>query len=183
MVINNKTVLSGDEATLMLSQSAAKEFKSRYLFIILVLACGVFTLIIGMISYSSLFTVFGASIAALAIAYFIFTLIQVKKLPKKVILNNKEICENGVSYDYNFKEHSVTLFATIPNTNSKPKRSDIKYETLNKIYEFKDLYELRFSEGKILYVYKSGFESDKYEEIFRKNIQTKKLKIKQRFKN
>ena len=77
----------------------------------------------------------------------------------------------------------VTLFATIPNTNSKPKRSDIKYETLNKIYEFKDLYELRFSEGKILYVYKSGFESDKYEEIFRKNIQTKKLKIKQRFKN
>ncbi len=177
MVVYNETTLSGEDVTNLLVESVARDYKKRYLFIALIFIIGIAVLIYSIISKQNEFIVMGAVVSALAIAFFIYSIIDIKKSRKRVMKNNPEICELGAKYTFRFKENSVQIQAQI---GTKNKKIEYSYQYLKSIKEDDQKYELVFNETDTIYVFKSGFENQKMEEFFRKNITTTKKKIKYR---
>ena len=117
----------------------------------------------------------GAVISAIGVAFVIYVIVDLKMMRKRVEKNNPEIIKTGILYNFTFKENSVSIEAKIGEKNKNLKYS---YMYLKGIYEYNDGYEIIFNESDSIYVLKSGFESEKMEEFFRKNITTTKKKIK-----
>ena len=175
MIVHNETSLTGEEAVTLLTNSLIRDTKRRYIFLALILILGVFILVFSIVSKQKEFITLGAVVTALGIGFIVYSFIDLKKSRKRIIKNNPEISELGVSYIYKFKENSVQINAKI---GSKNKKADYSYQFLKSITEFDDIYELVFNENNTVYVSKSGFENERMEEFFRKNITTTKKKIK-----
>ena len=175
MIVHNETSLTGEEATSLLINSVVKDYKKRYIYLALILLIGIAILIFSIITKQNEFITLGAIVAALGVGFFIYSIFDLKKTRTRVIKNNPDICEYGVKYTFNFKENSVQIMASI---NNKNKKSEYSYQNLKSIKENEISYELVFNQIDTIYVLKSGFENDKMEEFFRKNITTTKKKIK-----
>ena len=177
MVIKNITSLSGDEALNILITSTSREFKKRFIYLGLLVLVGIIVLVLGLALKQNNITIMGAVICAIAIGFFVYSLIDIKRMKKRVLKQNPDVCATGVDYNCQFKENSCQVICKL---GGKTKRLDYSYETLKYIYEDNDGYELLFMPSDSIYILKSGFESKKHEEIFRMNVTSKKRKIKQR---
>lgn len=177
MVVNNKTEITSEEATKLLIKSSRNEYYKKYFFSIFLVAAGIPIMIIGFTSNNTIYISFGAIFIAFAIVLTIFNLISMHKIPKVVKEKNADICENGITYDMKFKEHSAIVIAS---SNGRHNKYEYSYDLLKKIYEYPDKYELKFQSNITLYVDKNGFNDKKMEEFFRKNVTTTKKKIKSR---
>lgn len=174
MIVNNRTVITGEEATKLLVTSSKKDYIKKFYFAIFLVVAGVPIMTYGLINKDYLYVTFGAVFIAMALVFTLFNVISLKKIPKMVKEKNANVCEYGVTYDYKFKEHSVMITAT---SNNKSTKYEYGYDSLKKIYEYSDKYELRFQGNLTLYVDKSNFSEKKMEEFFRHNICTSKKKI------
>ena len=175
MVVKNITTLDKDEVLHILKTSSKKEYNKRYIYLFFVFVLGLAVLITGLVSSQSNTIIMGGAITALGIGFFVYSLIDLKKLEKRIIKNNPDVTTSGATYNYLFKENSVQIIATM---NNKNKKSSFSYTNLKSIREYKAYYELTFNVNDTLFVYKSGFEDKKMEDFFRKNITTTKKKIK-----
>ena len=177
MVVNNNTDITKEEAYSLLIDSTSNEYKKKFIFNAFVAIVGTPLLIVGLVNKNTMYIVFGAIFLAFALVLGGFNVVSMFKIPKTVKEQNADVCEYGISYSYRFKEHSVILIAK---TNGKTTKYEYNYSLLKRIYEYDDKYQLRFQDNLTLYVYKSGFENQKMEVFFRKNISTSKKKIKLR---
>ena len=175
MIVKNKTELDKDEVLYILKKSAKKEYYKRYIYLALVFALGIAVLIIGLVSKQTNFIIMGAAITAIGIGFFVYSMIDLNRLDKRIKANNPDVLESGATYNYLFKENSVQIIASIGNKN---KKTSFEYSYLKSIREYEAYYELTFNLNDTLFVFKDGFEDKKMEEFFRKNITTTKKKIK-----
>ncbi len=175
MVVYNKTSISSEEAYNLLVKSSKIEYSKKYIMSIILILIGIPIMVIGFYQNNTIYVTFGAIFIAFALVLIGFNFVQMMKIPKVVKEKNPEVCEYGVLYDFRFKEHSVYLIAK---TDTRSTKFEYNYNLLKKINEYEDRYELKFQDNVTLYVNKSGFENNKMEEFFRKNISTSKKKIK-----
>ena len=175
MVVINKTDIDGETATKLLVKSTKAEYIKKFYFAIFLLVVGLPIMIYGLVQKESLYITFGATFIALSLVFTGYNLITIRRIPKAVKDKNENVCENGVKYDYKFKEHSVSFVATSGSKNSK---YEYGYDSLAKIYEYPERYELKFKGNITLYVNKVGFQEKKMEEFFRHNVGTSKKQIK-----
>ena len=175
MVVTNKTEIDKEEAYNTLLKSAKKSFNSRYITSVFLIIAGVILIVYGHTSNSSMYLTFGYAFVAIGIAYIIMTIIGLYKTPKNIEEANKEICENGVTYNYTFREQSFDVKATTLNKNSK---ATYKYSQIKKVIDHPDRYELILNENLLFYVLKSGFENEKMIEFFLKDLNINKVKLK-----
>ncbi|MBQ9900061.1 MAG: hypothetical protein IJM36_02905 [Acholeplasmatales bacterium] len=175
MVVKNRTELSGEKTTEILLKSASRDQRKKYLYVLVIFVIGILSLVIGLIIKEANVITMGAVISAIGVAFVIYVIVDLKMMRKRVEKNNPEIIKTGILYNFTFKENSVSIEAKIGEKNKNLKYS---YMYLKGIYEYNDGYEIIFNESDSIYVLKSGFESEKMEEFFRKNITTTKKKIK-----
>lgn len=174
MIVENTTILSGDEAHKMMVKSSKPVELYRIILLILIAGCGLFMAINGAITKDASYTTMGSIFVAVAIVYTISIAVSKKRLPKKIYENNKEVCDLGIKYNYKFKEQSIMLKCETP---TKSFKIEYKYSEIKKILEYEDGYLLKLSTDQILYVKKEGFESPRMIEFFIKNIKINKKKI------
>lgn len=175
MIVNNNTNITSDEAYSLLIKSSKLEYAKKYIFNSFIFIVGIPILVVGLVTKNTMYIVFGSIFVAFSLVLCGFNTVSMIKIPKMVKEKNAEVCEYGISYSYRFKEHSVILIAK---SNDRQTKYEYSYTTLKRITEYSDKYQLRFQDSLTLYVYKSGFENQKMEEFFRKNISTSKKKIK-----
>lgn len=175
MIVNNRTEISGEEATRLLVNASKNDYYKKFYFSIFLVLAGIPIMVYGLISSDYLYVTFGAVFIALSIVFTIFNVLSLRKIPKMVKEKNSNVCEHGVIYDYRFKEHSVMISAS---SNDKTTKYEYGYTALKKINEYPDKYELRFQGNVTIFVDKNDFKDKKMEEFFRHNISTSKKKIK-----
>lgn len=175
MIVKNTTILSAEKATEILIRNTVKDYKKKYLYLGVILLIGISTLIIGLAFQETNAITMGAIFLAVGVGFFIYTIIELKRVKPRVIKNNPEVTTTGISFNYTFRENSVTISAKI---GDKTKNIKYTYQELKAIKEYSDGYEVVFNQSESIYVLKEGFESPKMEEFFRKNITTTKKKIK-----
>lgn len=176
MIAENRTTLTPDNAFNILLSTTRKNINKRYIHAAVIALAGIMIILIAVFSDSSkgLYMTFGSVFVAIAIAYCIYNFRSNVKAKNQVLKNNKEICENGITYNYKFKEQSIQILCF---EGQKRARLEYKYDTLKKTIETDDYYELRFKGYEVLYVFKSGFNTPKDEEFFRINLGKNKKKI------
>lgn len=172
MIAENTTTLNPDKAYNILLSTTRKNINKRYFHSLMVAIAGVAIFIIGFHS-QKLYISFGAVFMAIAVVYAIYNLVCYVKAKKTVLVQNKEICENGIVYNYKFKEQSIQILAIEGN---KKNKLDYKYYSIKKVYEFDNYYEIKLKGYEVLYVIKSGFINNN-EDIFKININKNKKKI------
>ncbi len=176
MIAENKTTLNPDNAYNILLTTTRKNINKRYIHALVIALAGVAIILIAIWNENSraLYMSFGGVFVAIAIAYAIYNFMCFVKAKNKVLDNNKAICENGITYNYKFKEQSIQILCF---EGQKRAKLEYKYDSVKKVYESNDYYELRLKGYEILYVFKSGFNSPKDEEFFRINLNKNKKKI------
>lgn len=179
MIVENTTILSGKEAQNMMIRSSKTIDLYKIILIILIIGCGIYLLISGIIAQDTGYTSLGGFFVAIALVYILSIVISNKKLPKKIYDKNTEICDLGIKYIYKFKEQSVMLKGETVNKSFKV---EYKYDEIKKILEYEDGYELKLSTDQILFVKKDGFSSPRMIEYFVKNLTLNKKKIKSKIK-
>ena len=173
MIVKNETTLNKDDCYDMMLQSTKKEYIQKSYLIIFMFIAGLVIMIVGLTMAQDasnnklLFTITGAIFLALGLVYLGVTLFNIHRIPKLIRTKNRDLCEYGISYNFQFKEESVELSCKTLDKTSKQK---ISYNNLKKTYEYEDLFVMIFSDGTYLYVKKDGFEEPKSMDIFRKNI-------------
>lgn len=175
MVVNNKTKLNGEEAHKLLISSTNKELPKKIFFMAAVLVLGIAIVVISHMISNTKYLILGYVFCAVAVAYFIYVIIQLLRTPKLVYKKNQEVCDNGIEYSYVFKEQSFNVVTKLPNKNIK---KDYKYDNIKKIYELNESFEFYLDDQTVFYVSKSGFDNERMIEYFIKNITMNKKKIK-----
>lgn len=179
MIVYNKTELTKDEAFESLVKETRGSYFYRFILGAIVTICGIGILLVGYIQDDTDYITVGYLFLVFGLLYFLMSIYAIVKAPKKVYLKNKEICENGITYNYTFKEQS---FEVLVQTSERKNKLPYKYFDLKGIKEFEDKYQFNLKSRLILYVKKSGFENQKMEEFFRKNVAKNKIKIKNKMK-
>jgi hypothetical protein len=176
MVAQNQTTLNPDKAYNILLTTTRKNINKRYIHGGVIALAGLMIILIAAFqdSNKALYMSFGSVFVAIAIIYSIYNLVSYVKAKKNVLVTNKNICENGITYNYKFKEQSIQILCF---EGTKRAKLDYKYDSLKKAYEYNDYYELKFKGYEVLYVFKSGFNNPKDEEFFRINLSKNKKKI------
>lgn len=174
MVVYNKTVIDKEEVLSSLVKITRMGQLSRFILSTIILLCGLPLAIYGHISSDSNYTMVGYVFLAFAVVYYGMSIFTVVQAPKKVYKQNKDICDYGMTYNYVFKEQS---FQVQLSSMGKNKKLPYKYSDVKRIYEYEDKYEFRLVENQVLFVYKIGFENERYEDFFRKNLLKNKKKI------
>lgn len=174
MVVYNKTKVDTDIMMKSLIKSTRKTQLPRLILSIIVLLCGIPFVIVGHINNASDYLTVGYLFLAIAIVYFLIAIKAISNSSKNVSQKNKDILENGITYDYQFKEQSFIVNAT---TLNKTTKLPYKYDVINKVYEYEDRFEFKLKENQVLFINKSGFESNKHIEFFIKNLSKNKKKI------
>lgn len=179
MIVYNKTELTKDEAFESLVKETRSSYMYRFILGIIVTLCGIGLLFFGYLNKQNDYIVVGYLFLVFGLLYFLMSIYAILKAPKKVYLKNKEICDNGITYNYTFKEQS---FEVLVISNDKKNKLPYKYYDIKKIKEYEDKYQFNLKSRLILYVKKSGFENQKMEEFFKKNVAINKIKIKNKIK-
>lgn len=172
MIAENVTNLNPDRAFNILLSTTRKNINKRYFHSLMVLIAGIAIFIIGFHS-QKLYISFGAVFIAIAIVYAVYNFICYVRAKKNVLIQNKEICENGISYNYKFKEQSIQILTT---EGTKKNKLEYKYDSVKKVFEYDDYYEIKLKGYEVLYVFKSGF-AYKGEDAFKINLNKNKKKI------
>ncbi len=175
MIVKNTTILSAEKATEILVRNTTKDYKKRYIYLAVILLIGITTLIIGIGFGETNAITMGSIFMAVGIGFFFYIIFEVSRVKTRVIKNNPEVTQVGISFNYTFRENSVAISAKI---GDKTKNIKYTYLELKSIKEDFEGYELIFNQADSIYVLKEGFESKKMEEFFRKNVTTTKKKIK-----
>lgn len=179
MIVYNKTELTKEEAFESLVKETRGSYFYRFILGAIVTICGIGILLVGYIQADTDYITVGYLFLVFGLLYFLMSIYAIVKAPKKVYLKNKEICEKGITYNYTFKEQS---FEVLVQTSERKNKLPYKYFDLKGIKEFEDKYQFNLKSRLILYVKKSGFENQKMEEFFRKNVTKNKIKIKNKMK-
>ena len=174
MIATNKTIIDKEKSFKDLVNRTRRQHIYKSILIPLIFAGGIIMLISGLNSSEE--DSIAAGIAALIIGaiYLIYNLITFLRIPKKVYKQNKIVCDYGMTYEYKFKEHSI-LVACIQF--DKTNKLEYKYDSVKKVVEYDDRYEIVLKEDYILFIYKNGFDND-MEKFFVKNLKLNKKKIK-----
>ena len=85
MIVHNETSLTGEEATNLLINSFIKEYKKRYIFLVLILLMGIAILITSLVTKQNEFITLGAIVTALGVGFFIYSIIDLKKTRSRVL--------------------------------------------------------------------------------------------------
>lgn len=179
MIVSNTSYIDADLAYKTLYKTSKKSLANKFLFAILMLILGIPLIIMGLTLNQSLYTMVGSMFSAFGVAYIIVNVINLIKLPKKIKKSNEEVCQNGITYLYKFKEQSIHIECK---SNNKTSKADYSYNNLKKVNEYEDLYEFVFSSNEVMYILKSGFENKKMIDFFIKNLTLNKKKIKNKIK-
>ncbi len=174
MVVHNKTTLTNEEAFDALLKETRSNYFFRFILSAVVTVFGLVILLYGYIQEDSNYIITGYLFLIFGLLYFAMSIYATLSAPKKVRMRNQEICENGITYNYTFKEQSFEVVAI---TSERKNKLPYKYYDVKKIKEFEDKYQINLKSRFILYVKKSGFENEKMEQFFKKNITINKLKI------
>ena len=176
MVAQNQTTLNPDKAYNILLTTTRKNINKRYIHGGVIALAGLMIILIAAFqdSNKALYMSFGSVFVAIALVYCIYNFTTYVKAKTNVLKSNKEICENGITYNYKFKEQSIQILCM---EGQKRSRLEYKYESLKKAIELDEYYELKFKGYEVLYVFKSGFNTPKDEEFFRINLGKNKKKI------
>ena len=100
MVVKNITTLDKDEVLHILKTSSKKEYNKRYIYLFFVFVLGLAVLITGLVSSQSNTIIMGGAITALGVGFFVYSLIDLKKLEKRIIKNNPDVTTSGATYNY-----------------------------------------------------------------------------------
>ena len=176
MVAENKTTLNPDKAFNILLDSTRKNINKRYIHGAVIALAGIMIIIIALFNEKSqaLYISFGGVFVGIAVIYSIYNFTTYVKAKNNVLKNNKDICENGITYNYKFKEQSIQILCI---EGTKRAKLEYKYDNLKKVIEFDEYYELKFKGYEVLYVFKDGFNTNKDEEFFKINLGKNKKKI------
>ena len=175
MVVYNKTVVDKDIMLNSLIKATKKTQLPRLVLSSIVLACGIPFIVYGHMKNEADYLSIGYAFIAISIIYYWIAIRAISKSSKRVLEKNRDIVENGITYNYQFKEQSFNVNLVTGNrTNKLP----YKYDVIRKVYEFDDRYEFRLKDNQVLFINKSGFESPKHLEFFIKNLSKNKKKIK-----
>ncbi len=175
MVVHNKTNLDKEEMLSSLIKTTKKGQLGKFIISTIIFLCAILLIIYGHMAKESNYLMVGYMFLAFSMVYYGIGLFTILRIPKKVLKQNKEAYEQGVIYDYTFKEQSFQV-----NVISLGKKTKLpyKYNDIKKILEYENRYEFRLSENLVLFIYKNGFDNPKMEEFFLKNLQKNKKKIK-----
>ena len=102
MVAQNQTALNPDKAYNILLTTTRKNINKRYIHAGVIALAGIMIILIASFTDSNkaLYMSFGSIFVAISLAYAIYNFITFIKAKKNVLTNNKEICENGITYNY-----------------------------------------------------------------------------------
>lgn len=167
MVIENKTNLSSEDCYDILEKNARFEYIKKAWVTIVIFAVGIPIMVMGLVNKDVMYIVLGAIFIAISFAFWIVTLINIKRLPKMIYKRNKDICDSGALYEYRFRENVCEI---VIKSGTKTNKMKLEYTNIRKINEFENHYQIKFYDDFVIYVSKAGFESKKHEELFRKNI-------------
>jgi len=167
MVVNNVTELDKNECYKVILSSTKTEYIKKSYLIILFSVFGLIIMIMGFPMNQTPYIVMGAALTAMALVYLVVTIVNIKRFPKMIKKNNRELTEYGIKYQYKFKEESVEI---VCQTLDKVNKLKYSYANLKKIYEYNDLFLLLFNDTNIIYVKKSGFDDEKMMSFYKKNI-------------
>jgi hypothetical protein len=177
MVVHNVSNITGEEAYNSLLQGAKRNLNKNYIYLGLGLCLGVPVMVVGLVEKNALTISMGAIVTAFLLAIAVFIVVMLIRIPKDIKKKNKAVVENGVSYDYQFKEKSCDI---IVSNNGKKKKLSYIYLDFKKIFEYEDYFEIRLVSKEVMLVKKEGFteEKEKMIEFFKKNLSSnQKLKI------
>lgn len=174
MVVENRTELSGDEVNEILTKTAKRGILQKFIPASIIFILGLVILILGLVSNKALVAL-GAIFTALGLVYYLYNVINIRRANKLVLKKNEEEIRNGVTYNYKFKEQSFSLVAL---SAFKRGRQEYKYNQLKKVIERENYYELYLVQNEIIYVFKNGFQNERMEGFFLKNLKINKIKIK-----
>lgn len=175
MVVYNKTNVDKDIMLNSLVKATKRTQLPRLVLSSIILACGIPFVIYGHIANQSDYLAMGYAFIAISVIYYWIAIMAINKAGKNVYEKNKDVVENGIVYNYQFKEQSFNVTVI---TGNKTNKLPYKYDAVKKIYEFEDRYEFRLKDNQVLFINKSGFESLKHVEFFLKNLSKNKKKIK-----
>lgn len=177
MVVNNITKITGEEAYNRLYKTSKKNYIYKLVLLSIFSLVGIPILVLGIVLKNETTIFLGALIVAVTIAYVIYSIVGIKRLPKAIKKANEDIINNGAIYNYKFKENSVDINLEV---GTKKRKLTYQYTSLKGAEEYEDYYNLHFNDSDMLYVFKNGFENERMEEFFKTNLKkgNKKLKIK-----
>lgn len=177
MIVYNKTVLEKEKAFASLVKTTRKSQTGKFLLSTVILLCGIGLLAYGYAYNNQSYTGIGYVFFVFSLVYYAFSLVSFLRALKLVYKKNQDICDNGITYDYTFKEQSFQVNAA---SSGKTTKLFYKYEDVKKVLEYKECYEFRLSDNQILFIYKNGFKDAKMEEFFMRNLDKKKKKIRKK---
>ncbi len=180
MISKNTSIITKDLVFNNLVKSARKNTISRFILAFVILVFGIIILVSGIIANDNLYTILGSVFSATSFLYFGLAINAIIKAPKDIEKGNPEINEGDINYNYLFKEQSIEV-----SISNKARKKNLKYtyDSLKKVYEYQDRYELYFKEQQMLFVYKDGFKEEKSEEVFKINLEKNKKIIKNKIKD
>lgn len=180
MVVYNKTDVNKDVMLNSLVNATKKTQLPRLVLSSIVLVCGIPFIVYGHSAHQPDYLAMGYAFIAISIIYYWIAIMAIRKAGKKVLEKNIDIVENGITYNYQFKEQSFNVTAI---TGSRSNKLPYKYHVIRKIFEYEDRYEFKLKENQVLFINKSGFESPKHIDFFIKNLSKNKKKIINKQKN
>ena len=178
MIATNKTVIDKEKSFKDLVNRTRKQHLYKSGLIPLIFIGSIIILISGFESSDEDSIAVGIAALIIGLIYVIYNLITFLRIPKKVYKQNKIVCDYGMTYEYKFKEHSIIVTCI---QFDKTNKLEYKYDSVKKILEYDDRYEIVLKENYILFIYKNGFDKD-MEQFFIKNLSINKKKIKDKTK-
>lgn len=178
MIATNKTVIDKEKSFKDLVNRTRKQHLYKSILIPLIFIGGIIILVNGLKNYDEDSIATGIAGLIIGLIYVIYNLITFLRIPKKVYKQNKIVCDYGMTYEYKFKEHSIMVSCI---QFDKTNKLEYKYDSIKKVVEFDDRYEIVLKENFILFIYKNGFDKD-MEQFFIKNLSINKKKIKDKTK-
>lgn len=180
MVIQNKTVLSGEEVFQSLLKASKKNYRLKFILCISLTVISIAILLLSLVSSNPADNlVIGFAFLIITILYFLVNLISYLRIPAKIRKTNKVILEQGMQNDFTFKEESFSL---ITRSADKQEKYEYPYSNLNKIVELDEIILFKLSATEIFICKKNGFQTPKEMDVFFYGLGKHKIKVKKKLK-
>lgn len=180
MVIQNKTVLSGEEVYQSLLKASKKNYRFKFIFCAVLAVISVVILLLSMVSSNQADNlVIGFAFLIITVLYLLVTLISFFRIPAKLRKTNESILQQGIQNDFTFKEESFSL---ITHSADKTEKYEYTYSNLNKIVELEEVILFNLSATEIFICKKNGFKTPKEMDVFFYGLSKHKIKVKKKMK-
>ncbi len=180
MVIQNKTVLSGEEVYQSLIKASKKNYRFKFIFCTTLAVISIVILLLSMVSSNQADNlVIGFAFLIVTVLYLLVTLFSFFRVPAKIRKTNASIIQQGMQNDFTFKEESFSL---ITRSGDKTEKYEYSYTNLNKIVELDEAILFNLSATEIFICKKNGFKTPKEMNVFFYGLSKHKIKVKKKFK-